>query len=301
MQKIAVTAASLGLSCLFLFASAGFAQGTTDQHRLTPPPANPCETITNHRLSSTPGCGAAAPVSHVYYAFCFTGTSQPVVGGPLTMYLSEIFLVDPAVYVNAPVTPQQPSPFPWVNQFSHFISQTYPRTGNGGGDCQNFNTEAEAREKMNNVISDEQHYQVVVKSTGWKYTSNPPIRPPTVEHPSATPPAAISPSPPPVAPAAVPASQPAVAPVAPSYAVCFAERPQQKVDYVGAPFHFTGNGGMQAWAKQYRDFLQGKYGNVGRISCKTGRSLEDVQQQAKQWEKEAGAANKIVETGWKYQ
>ena len=131
-----------------------------------------------------------------------------------------------------------------------------------------------------------------------------PVKPPTPPNAAAQPDNdAVAPAP--AAPRRnVPVAPVAAAPIAPepqtNYAVCWSESPARKTAYFGVPF-LVSKVDNQAWAKQYRDFLTMKYGQVGLTSCRTLKSLPEAQQQTQTWMDRARARDTVVDTGWKYQ
>jgi len=196
---------------LLLWSSWALAQSGTQQHRITPAPAEPCSSAAASRHPVS-GC-TPAPARTVYYTWCMTGgLSAP--GARTSAYVSDVFLIDMAPYIGADVPQPAPgtTPFPWVNQFQQYVTQTYPHTGRVAVTCDNSNSEADAQARREPALRG----AFPVVETGWKYAPSPPIAPPTVSaeaaiaHPAT---AAVAPSTPAVVapPAAAAASPPAAA------------------------------------------------------------------------------------------
>ena len=315
MRRVAsVTLQAVGI---LLSSSWAFAQGTPSGTS----PGNPCP---QHTLR--PGCESATPYSTVSYTFCET-SGIPAPGKPTIYYASEIFLIDMAPYTNAPQPPPGTSPFPWMNEFTQYVSQTYAHGGKVTLTCTNSNTEAEAQANLDTVMRSGTPGRLEVEQTGWKYAPSPPIKPPVSATAAATAPAATpaaspvtaaaappataaappsataaqpltsansaAPQPPPATSESPPPAKPAKRSI---YGACWAEVKARQSAYFSAVFEAPGIAGPR---EEFRRMVLTSYGTISRFSCEQKPSSAEAEQELQQWKDAARAKDTIVDTGWR--
>ena len=209
----------------------------------TPIPNDPCNTLTEHRISSTP-CSQPPATS---YVMCSATDASP------TAYVGATF------QVTAVDTAK------WTSAFGQFLAEKYGYKGAGLG-CSVLHEDSSRTFLRGRILGLRANGKTVVE-TGWTYNSSPavavePLPPAPAPNPVASSPQPAAPAPPAAMPAAAPVNRPATQPST-RYGICWASAlTAPNTVYFSAPFESSAPN-VQAWNKAYREVLRDRYQLAG--------------------------------------